>query len=177
MGRKGLRQDIQQAVDRMGTTLGRVGAVDRMEAVLGLDEMVISLVGGNCAGAPGMLALTSQRLLFVASKERFVKGRRFVDVPLREVTSVTWIEMGLLGQLSVAGTFGVAPTVNSIGKFVGVAFQAAAVGKIAPPVVTVEASPAPPDDVVGQLERLASLRQQGVLSEDEFAEQKRRLLT
>jgi hypothetical protein len=42
----------------------------------------------------------------------------------------------------------------------------------APPVTT-----APDDDVLGKLERLAKLKEQGILSEEEFLEQKKRILS
>jgi hypothetical protein len=44
-------------------------------------------------------------------------------------------------------------------------------------VVTTYGAPAPAeDDTIAKLERLAALRESGVLTEEEFAEQKRRLL-
>jgi hypothetical protein len=43
--------------------------------------------------------------------------------------------------------------------------------RVAPP-----AAPAQPSDVVSQLERLADLRDQGVLTDEEFALQKEKLL-
>ncbi len=48
----------------------------------------------------------------------------------------------------------------------------------APPqqVQYVEAAPAPEEDVITQLERLGALRAQGILTEEEFAAQKAKLL-
>ena len=38
------------------------------------------------------------------------------------------------------------------------------------------AAPVPQDDVIAQLERLAALKDQGILTEEEFAQQKAKLL-
>lgn len=38
------------------------------------------------------------------------------------------------------------------------------------------AAPAPQDDMITQLERLAALKEQGILTEEEFAQQKAKLL-
>jgi hypothetical protein len=55
---------------------------------------------------------------------------------------------------------------------------AAAAAPPAPEVVYVEApaAPAPQDDVITQLERLGALKAQGLLTEEEFAAQKAKLL-
>lgn len=54
----------------------------------------------------------------------------------------------------------------------------AALAAPAPAPVAAEAAPAPlsTDDLVTQLKALAELRDQGILTDDEFAEQKARLL-
>ena len=54
-----------------------------------------------------------------------------------------------------------------------------AMAQAAPPpqqVQYVEAAPAPEEDVITQLERLGALRAQGILTEEEFAAQKAKLL-
>jgi hypothetical protein len=53
--------------------------------------------------------------------------------------------------------------------------RAAAAGAAPPAAPAAPAAP-PQSDVIGQLQQLAQLRDQGVLTDDEFAAQKARLL-
>jgi hypothetical protein len=50
------------------------------------------------------------------------------------------------------------------------------VAQQAPPPVYAAPAPAPEDDVYSQLERLGALKAQGILTEEEFAAQKAKIL-
>jgi hypothetical protein len=53
---------------------------------------------------------------------------------------------------------------------------AAAVPAASPPAAPAPAAPAPQEDVITQIERLGALKAQGLLTEEEFAAQKAKLL-
>ena len=54
--------------------------------------------------------------------------------------------------------------------------QQTAYAQQAPPPQVVSAAPAPEEDVITQIERLGALKAQGLLTEEEFAAQKAKLL-
>jgi hypothetical protein len=54
--------------------------------------------------------------------------------------------------------------------------ESAAAAQVAPPPPPPAAPPAPDEDVITQLERLGSLKAQGLITEDEFNAQKAKLL-
>jgi hypothetical protein len=56
------------------------------------------------------------------------------------------------------------------------AYSEAMAQQAPPPVEQYDAPPAQEDDVITQLERLGALKAQGILTDEEFAEQKAKLL-
>jgi Bacterial PH domain/Short C-terminal domain len=168
----GLRPDIAEASARMGWKFGGKREIKKLHEHLYEGERVTYLAQGAYDGNQGVVALTDQRLLFVFHG---LMSQAVEDFPLDRLSSVQTKAGLATGDLTVHAS-GNSAVIKSIIKpdlkYLGDALrQHIGTGKPTP-------APAPitPIDVADQLAKLAALRDQGVLTEEEFAAQKAKLL-
>jgi hypothetical protein len=172
----GLRPDIAEASARMGWKFGGKREIKELHQHLYDGEQVAYLAQGNYDRNQGIVALTDQRLLFVFHG---VMRQVVEDFPLDRLTSVQTKAGVATGDLTVhaSGNSAVIKSIiNPDLKPLGDALrQRIGTGKptheSAPAVV-----PATQIDVADQLTKFAALRDQGVLTEEEFAAEKAKLL-
>jgi hypothetical protein len=174
-----MRPDIAAAWDRVTSKLGKKRDVKKLPEYLNGGETVLAMTGGFTGGNNGLLVATDRRALFVSEG---VVHHSFEDFPYDRITTVTSSRGMTFGKI-VINTAGAARVIEKLSK--GEAEAVAAVIRERVEAVTRErhqapmASPAGPGEapsVAAQLRELAELRDQGILTSDEFDTQKARLL-
>ena len=178
-------------LDRASKILGR-REINELPTVLWHDETIENAVQGKYGESQGILVATDKRLIFV--NKGMVGGRlRVEDFPYDKIASIQydtgkilgdyhWSDMDRKAKITIFASGNKAEIeqvhkkqVRDFCEYV----RARTTPASAP--VSAPAQPASPavargDDVIEQLERLARLRQEGVLTQEEFDAQKRRLL-
>jgi hypothetical protein len=173
----GLRPDIAAASARMNWTFGGKREIKKLEEHLYEGEVVQYLAQGEYEGKQGLLALTDQRLCFVFHG---LLSQAVEDFPFDRLTSVqTKAGIGT-GDLTVYAS-GNSSVIKSIIKtdlkyLADALRQRIGEGNLATQRAAPPASPTGPVGVADQLTKLADLRDRGVLTDDEFAAQKAKLL-
>lgn len=173
-----LRPDIERARSLMSYRLGSNREIKRLADFLWDDEEVARMVGGRYGGGTGLLVLTDRRLLFV--KHGRMK-QTLEDFPLDKVSSVQWSSGLALGKLTIFAS-GNKAEVDQLQKKDGKDLadhvrEVIAVGSASSDQISTPAtSSSGPASVADELRKLGELRDAGVLTEDEFATQKARLL-
>lgn len=151
--------------------------LNHLPEVLGDNEQVLSFVSGLYNNSTWLVALTDSRLLFL--NKGMVFGLKQTTLDLSKVYSVTAKTGIVFGKITVdAGSEHVIDnvlkkTVIPFTNKVQAQISALKQGTVAPKPVAVSSVS---DSLVDQLERLASLRERGVLSDEEFNAQKAKIL-
>ena len=126
---------------------------------------------GKSGTVSGVLALTSGRVLFSG---KAIAKRRTRAIPLDTITSIELIKGAMLShvQLTLAGSYeNFLVKYKEAGSVLAEA-QAALAGGHSP----TSAPQAPPSSVADEIGKLAELHEKGLLSDEEFAAAKARLL-
>jgi hypothetical protein len=164
------RADIDAAKQRMSVKFGGGREIKRLETHLLDGETVEAMTTGAYGKGTGLLVMTNQRLLFVQDG---MMSKTTEDFPYSQIASVSWKSGVALGTLTVfAG--GTHAEIKNMNKNDGKAISDALRTRVGQPTSGV---PAAAIDLADQLGRLAALRDQGVLTEEEFAAQKAKLLS
>lgn len=175
-----LRPDILAAKKRLQSTMGSGREIKKLVTYLDEGERVDAMVGGQYGKGMGLLTLTDRRLLFIIDG---MTTKTSEDFPLSRVSSVGWNGGMMTGTITIFAS-GNKAEIKNVSKdngkeFVDLVRPRIADGQPSPAA----AAPAPavahqsaPVDVADQLMKLATLRDQGILSDEEFAAQKAKLL-
>ncbi|WP_319462517.1 SHOCT domain-containing protein [Micromonospora sp. RTP1Z1] len=168
------RPDIVAAAARMGWRIGGKRELKMLAGHLYEGETVRSIAQGTYTGKQGILVLTDVRLLFLFHG---VIGQAKEDFPLRSISSVK-TKSGLgTGELSVFAS-GTSASISGIIKS-DLEPLANAIRQELSSQHTASPTASPPkaaDDPYDALQKLASLRDAGVLTDEEFEAKKRDLL-
>lgn len=166
-------------IDGASRFLGRK-EIKELPKILWEDEKVEKVVQGTYNNSNGLLVATNKRLVFV---NKGIGKLKVEDFPYDKLTSIQYETGWMLGSITIF-TSGNKAEIKNVHKdqcknfadnvrarITAVSGHASA-PNVAPPSVT------PPSgaDVVDQLERLAKLKEQGILSDDEFRLQKEKIL-
>lgn len=172
-----LRPDIAAAKARLASTTGSNREIKKLETYLDEGEPVDAMISGAYGKGVGLLVLTDRRLLFIVDG---MMSKTSEDFPLSKVSSVGWNGGMLLGTITIFAS-GNKAEIKNVHKDNGKDF----VDRVRPRLADKPAAAAPaptivhqgpPLDLADQLSKLAALRDQGILSDDEFAAQKAKLL-
>jgi hypothetical protein len=175
-----LRPDIAKAKSLMQTKLGSGREIKRLVDHLWDNETVDRMVGGRYGGGTGLLVLTDRRLIFL--KDGMMR-QTHEDFPLDKISSVQWSSGMALGKIQIFVS-GNKAEIDNINKKDGKDLTEMVRNRISQGGSTGAAATAPPPaqpptaplSVADELTKLAQLRDAGLLSEDEFAAQRARLL-
>ena len=167
------------ALDDIRDQLRRVGAnswlnkneVKELPKVLEPGETIVHAVGGMYSDANGLLLATNRRILFVA--KTFTGRKRIEDFPYDRVTGVRYHGGWVMGSIHIVAATHEAE-IKQVNKQTGETFCNQVRTLLAKPVDG--AYTITQDDVTSKLERLAALKQQGILTDEEFATQKAKIL-
>lgn len=171
-GNSALRPDIEEASARMGWKLGGKREITRLEEHLHAGEEVRFIAQGVYETNQGIVVLTTERLIFVFHG---ILKQAVEDFPLDKLSSVQ-SKVGMVsGELTIHASGNSAVIKNIVKadlKFLAGALRERIATKQEVPSV----ASAPVIDVADQLAKFAALRDQGVISEEEFVAQKQKLL-
>ncbi|CNK63005.1 Uncharacterised protein [Yersinia enterocolitica] len=141
-------------------------------------EEPLAVASGIMDGNTWLITLTNQRIIFL--DKGMIFGLKQVAINLANIVSVGGKTGILMGKISV-GTSGQNYTISNVAKGCVVPFTNLvnsardALTHPAPESKTAKA-PAQENDVIAQLEKLASLKERGILSDEEFMVQKSKVL-
>ena len=151
-----------------------------LPSVIREGEIIRALVSGMYEGSTWLVVATSQRVLFL-DKSMF-GGLKQMQIPLTSISSIQHKTGFLSGEVILTASTA-AKMIEQIPKQ-GVSWFAEVLSELvrsvnsAPASVAPAASPASsgPEDRISKLERLAALKEKGILTEQEFQEQKAKIL-
>lgn len=155
---------------------------EELPNVLWEDELAEQLIPGTYAGHAGLLVASNKRVIFI--DKGFVR-LRVEDFPYDKITSLQYKTGLLFGEISVyasgnkAEITNIAPKelVRPFAEFIRARLTSISQHASQPPNVQALANPTSGGvDVVSILERLGDLRAKGILTEDEFQVEKRKIL-
>lgn len=167
-----VRADIDTAASRMNWKLGSRREIKRLPGHLHDGESVVDMACGAYGGGTGLLVLTDQRIFFLRDGWT---GATHEDFPLERVTTVGFASRFGTGTVSIhasGNTAEITSVVSADGKRI-----AAAARKVAGPKPAERAERSDSSvDPMDQLKKLGELKDQGVLTPEEFEEKKKILL-
>jgi hypothetical protein len=169
-----LREDIEAAKKQMSVRVGGGREIKKLVEHLWEGERVERMTTGYYGNGNGLIVLTDRRLLFIQDG---MLSHKTEDFPLDKLSSVQWSSGIALGSITVfsAGNKAVIQKMNKVdGKamvdLVRGRMNDGAQAPAAAPVAT------PASDPFADIERLAELRDKGIITEDEFTAKKQALL-
>lgn len=150
--------------------------IKQLPDILWEDELIEKLVQGFYNTGQGILVATNKRLIFV--DKGLIYGLRVEDFPYDKITSIQYKTGLLFGEIKIFAS-GNKADITQINKQQTRDFAEYVRARISS-VKEHASAPAPVQtssgDVITQLERLAELKEQGFLSEEEFLAQKKKIL-
>lgn len=151
--------------------------IKELPKILWEDERIEQLIQGMYNNGNGLLVATNKRLIFV--DKGMIFGLKVEDFPYDKITSLQYETGILMGEITIfaAGNKAEIKYLDKARTRVFAEFVRARVTGASNHASAKSASPPQADDVVSKLERLAALKAQGILTEDELLEQKRRILS
>ena len=150
--------------------------IKELPKILHEGEHIEGLVQGWYENGTGLLVSTNKRLLFV--DKGLVAGVRVEDFPYDKISSIQYKTGLVFGEITIFAS-GNKAEIKQVEKSRTRAFAEYVRAKAGAPSAPETAPTAPPpaaDDTVSKLERLAELKAKGILTEEEFAQQKKKLL-
>lgn len=163
-------------LDNMSTFFGRK-EIKELPNILAADEQIDNIVQGAYNKGQGILVSTNRRLVFV--DKGLLYGLKVEDFPLDKISSIQYETGILFGKIKIH-TSGNVSLIEDIDKSAARKFAEFVRDKLsrpkeqAAPVIIQQA--APQNSVLDQLAQLGQLKDSGILSADEFSEQKKKLL-
>lgn len=169
-----------QNIDGFEAFLGRK-EIKELPNILWHDERVDNIIQGTYNNGNGILVATNKRLVFVDKGLLF--GLKVEDFPFDKISSIQYETGIIFGKLTIFTSGNKAVIDNVLKKKVRV-FGDSVRARISSHKDTpsTQATPTQPTnntnklDVVEQLERLAKLKETGILTEEEFLAQKKKIL-
>ncbi len=142
------------------------------------NEEIFALAQGRYNKREGLLVATSQRLLFI--EKGLLYGLKVEDFGLRTITSIQFNSGLLFADITILAN-GNAEKITDVYKDSARTFcdkVRAKLNDLTQPVAatTTVINHAAPVDVADQLQKLAGLKAQGILTQEEFDAQKKKLL-
>lgn len=161
-------------LDNISSFFGRK-EINELPNILSPDEQINNIIQGMYNGGQGILVSTNRRLIFI--DKGLLYGVKVEDFPLDKITSLQY-ETGLIFGKVKIHTSGNIAVIDQVEKSASRKFAEFVRDKLSQPkeqvVQVIQTSQQP--DVLEQIEKLAQLKQKGILSDEEFAEQKKKLL-
>lgn len=152
--------------------------IKELPNILWDDEEVENLLIGTYNAGNGVLVATNRRLVFV--DKGFLYGLKVEDFPYEKISSIQYETGLLLGKLTIftSGNKAIIDNtqkkeVRAFGDWVRARISAPRANQIKEPTTVSDSSN---DQIIEKLERLGKLKESGVIDEEEFKQQKNRIL-
>ncbi len=168
---------IQEQINKykFGSVYAKEREVKELPTILSADEELLAITGGQYHDGHGILVGTNIRLIFIDKGLLF--GLKVEDFPYEKISSIEYKQGLMFGTISIYTSGNKAdityiPNI-AIDEFVGfVRNMTHKTENVAEPQTSTQ-----DQDLISKLERLASLKEKGVLTDEEFNEQKKKLLS
>lgn len=145
--------------------------------ILNAGETPLAIASGQMDGNTWLITLTNKRVIFLDKGMLF--GVKQVDVNLQNIVSVGGKTGLLLGEITIS-TSGQNYTIKNVMKASVIPFtnlvNETRNNTAQSSQTTAQSSVASQDDIIVKIERLAKLKADGVLTDEEFQQQKQRVL-
>lgn len=174
-----VRPDIDAAAAKLNSALGSKREIQRLPEVLWEGETVEMLAPGVYGKGNGLVAMTSQRLIFL---KHGIMSQQVEDFPYGRISSVQWsggMLMGTLAVFSSANKAEIKQMPKDAGKALADALRARLAGSTsgAPAAVAPQAAPAPAGgDIASRLATLDQLRAVGAITDAEYRDRREKIL-
>lgn len=149
--------------------------INELPQILAEGEKVNNIIQGTYNNGQGILVSTNRRLVFI--DKGLIYGLKVEDFPLDKISSIQY-ETGLLLAKVKIHTSGNIAVIDNVEKTSARQFAEFVRNYISQPkeqqTVFVQNNSEP--SILDQIEKLAKLKENGIVSEEEFAEQKKKLL-
>ena len=146
--------------------------INELPNILAVDEKIDNIVQGTYNNGMGILVSTNRRLVFI--DKGLLYGLKVEDFPLDKITSIQYETGILMGKIKIH-TSGNIAEIDNIEKASTRNFSEFVRNKLSQPTKTTDTNNSQPD-ILTQIEKLGKLKDSGIITEDEFAEQKKKLL-
>ena len=163
-------------LDGVSKLLGRK-EIKELPNILWEDEKLEKLIQGFYEKGTGILVATNKRLIFI---DKSLLGKlRVEDFPYDKISSIQYQAGLIYGNITIFSS-GNKAKIEQLDKKQTRNFADYVRARISGGKEHASA-PTPPaevssDDVISKLEKLANLKERGILSEEEFLEQKKKIL-
>ena len=151
--------------------------IAELEEIISAGEVVERMVRGIYGGKRGVLVATDSRIIFVA--KQWFGGSRVDSFDYDEIASVRYAFYNIYDGVAIVAR-GEEAVIRTVGRGDARAFREHVRARITRPSTSARSrGHVPPqikDNVITQIERLAELKEQGMLTEGEMQEQKCELL-
>ncbi len=147
--------------------------INELPSILARTEIIDNLAQGTYNNGQGILVSTNRRLLFV--DKGMLYGLKVEDFPLDKITSIQYETGLLLGEIKIH-TSGNIAKIENVEKVSARSFAEFVRDKLSQPKENTMTTLISTPNVLDQLEKLAKLKENGILSDEEFNEQKKKLL-
>lgn len=158
-------------LDNVSSFLGRK-EINELPNILALNESLDNLIQGVYNNGHGILVSTDRRLIFI--DKGLIYGLKVEDFPLDKITSIQYETGIIFGKVKIH-TSGNIAVIDKVDKTSARQFGEFVRNKLSQPKTTAQPEMQQPS-VLDQLEKLGKLKESGILSEEEFNEQKKKLL-
>ena len=148
--------------------------INELPQILADEEKVTNIIQGTYNSGQGILVSTSRRLVFI--DKGLIYGLKVEDFPLDKISSIQY-ETGLLLAKVKIHTSGNVAIIDNVEKTSARQFAEFVRNYVSQPkeqTVVIQNNSEP--SILDQIEKLATLKENGILSEEEFAEHKKKLL-
>lgn len=168
-----IKKQIQELkLSNISNYLGRK-EINELPQILAESETIDNIAQGTYNNGQGILVSTNRRLVFV--DKGLLYGLKVEDFPLDKITTIQYETGLLLGEIKIH-TSGNIAKIDNVEKATARAFAEFVRNKLSQPKETIAPIINNQPDVYDQLEKLAKLKEQGILTQEEFDVQKKKLL-
>ncbi len=168
-----IKKQIQELkLSNISNYLGRK-EINELPQILAESETIDNIAQGTYNNGQGILVSTNRRLVFV--DKGLLYGLKVEDFPLDKITTIQYETGLLLGEIKIH-TSGNIAKIDNVEKANARAFAEFVRNKLSQPKETTAPIINNQPDVYDQLEKLAKLKEQGILTQEEFDTQKKKLL-
>lgn len=168
-----IKKQIQELkLSNISNYLGRK-EINELPQILAESETIDNIAQGTYNNGQGILVSTNRRLVFV--DKGLLYGLKVEDFPLDKITTIQYETGLLLGEIKIH-TSGNIAKIDNVEKATARAFAEFVRNKLSQPKETTATIINNQPDVYDQLEKLAKLKEQGILTQEEFDTQKKKLL-
>ncbi|CAD0218912.1 PH domain-containing protein [Chryseobacterium sp. JV274] len=175
MSEKSRLDEIREELKRLdiSPTIFARKEIHELPDILSAHEKIVYLVEGRnkINNHHIILVATDRRLIFV--DKEFMYGLKVEDFSYSKISSIQYETAFLLASIDIQVTDDVVE-IDGVGKYHAELFCERVRDFMSQPEVSVQNTPEP--SVLDQLEQLGRLKEIGVLSEEEFLDQKKKLM-